>query len=71
MRGALEITQPSHLLQAALNVRVHQIAHCMATSAEAKEVAGNGVMGSVGQSQLVPVSGSTVLGWLSPTVKLH
>lgn len=72
MQGALEITQPSHLLQAALiNVRVHQIAHCIATSAEAREGAENGIMGSVGQRKLVPVSGSTFLGWLSPTVKLH
>ncbi|NWU21230.1 MCF2L factor, partial [Dyaphorophyia castanea] len=29
------------------NVGVYQIAHCMATSAEAKEVAGNGVMGHI------------------------
>lgn len=43
----------------------------MAPSAEEKEVAENGVMGSVGQNQLVPVTGSKVLGWLFPTLKLH
>lgn len=53
------------------DVRVHQIACCIVTSAEAKEVPENGVMGSGGQSQLFPVSGSTVLGWLSSIVKLH
>lgn len=35
------------------NVRAHQIPHCMATSAEAKEVAKNGIMGSAGQNQFL------------------
>ncbi|NWU45015.1 MCF2L factor, partial [Hylia prasina] len=57
-RASPKITRPAavgssgdHTVQSSApcstNVRVHQIAHCMATSAEAKEVTENGVMGQI------------------------